>query len=102
MSKTGTSRTKKRTPKRKPVAVRVALERAGSALVDVRLLPDGFYFFRDPDYPTRWGIIDRILGQTWRIGERRAMRDDEWKDGVAFYRIEPPNNPVRDGASRSL
>ena len=54
----------------------------GSASEAVAKLPDGFYFFKDPDYPKSWGMIERLEGRTWRIGEARPLPDDDWDDRV--------------------
>lgn len=63
----------------------------GSASEAVAKLPDGFYFFKDPDFPGIWGIIARLEGRTWRIGEARPMPDNDWDDGVTFYPALSPN-----------
>lgn len=53
----------------------------------VATLPDGYYWFRDGN---QFGIIDRIGGKTWRIGESKPMRDEEWDDAVIFHLLLPP------------
>ena len=63
----------------------------GHASKIVGELPEGFYFFKDPDFPETWGMIDRRDGKTWRVGEVRPMPDSDWDDRVAFYRAFPPN-----------
>ncbi len=63
----------------------------GSASEVVAKLPDGFYFFKDPDFPGIWGMVERIEGRTWRIGEARPMSDNDWDDAVTFYPALPPN-----------
>lgn len=56
-------------------------------------LADGFYYFFDPRAPETYGIIHRIDGVTWRMGEREPMLDSEWIDGVSFLRVPEPDLP---------
>ena len=52
---------------------------------EVGTLPDGFYFFKDPDFPELWGMIERLHGRTWRIGLEAPEPDHMWDEGVTFY-----------------
>lgn len=75
------------------IAEAVAREcEAKPALLDcnVGMLDDGFYFFKDPRHPDYFGIIHRLDGETWRIGEGEPFPDDDWVDGVSFLPIPVP------------
>lgn len=53
-------------------------------------LPDGFYYFKDPREPDLYGIIHRLDGQTWRIGEPTPFKDCDWVEGVVFSPVPVP------------
>lgn len=71
---------------------RQAPEGAGlNAMLGTESLEDGFYYYEDPRSPDVYGIIHRLNGMTWRIGESDPFKDSDWVDGVSFSPVPVPN-----------